>query len=69
MLSRHCCMCFCFITFGVYINIKKLISDVDMHLLFEKGMKGLNYISKRHSKANNKYLKSYDPKQESKHIL
>ena len=49
--------------------MKKLISDVDMHLLFEKGMKGLNYISKRHSKANNKYLKSYDPKQESKHIL
>ena len=25
-------------------------------------------ISNRYSKANNKYLKSYDPKQESKHI-
>ena len=23
----------------------------------------------RYSKANNKYLKSYDPKQESKHII
>ena len=27
------------------------------------------YISKRISKANNKILKSYDPKQESKHIM
>ena len=26
------------------------------------------YISNRYSKVNNKYLKSYDPKQESKHI-
>ena len=30
---------------------------------------GVSYISKRCSKANNKYLKSYDPKQESKHIV
>ena len=29
---------------------------------------GVSYISNRYSKANNKYLKSYDPKQESKHI-
>ena len=29
---------------------------------------GVFYISKRYSKANNKYLKSYDPKQELKHI-
>ena len=27
------------------------------------------YISKRYSKANNKYLKSYDPKHKSKHII
>ena len=26
-------------------------------------------ISNRYSKANNKYLKSYDPKEESKHII
>ena len=26
-------------------------------------------VSNRHSKANNKYLKSYNPKQESKHII
>ena len=30
---------------------------------------GISYISNRYSKANNKYLKSYDPKQESKHII
>ena len=30
---------------------------------------GVSYISNRYSKANNKYLKSFDPKQESKHII
>ena len=30
---------------------------------------GFSYISNRYSKANNKYLKSYDPKQESKYII
>ena len=29
----------------------------------------VSYISKRYSKAKNKYLESYDPKQESKHII
>ena len=47
----------------------ELISDVRMYLFFEKSMRTrVSYISKRHSKANNQYLKSYDPKQESKHI-
>ena len=30
---------------------------------------GVSYISNRYSKANNKYLNSYDPKQESNHII
>ena len=35
---------------------------------FETGMRDrVSYISNRYSEANNKYLKSYDPKQESKH--
>ena len=45
-------------------------SDPEMYIFFEKGMRGgVSYISNRYSKANNKYLKSYDPKQESKHII
>ena len=41
-----------------------------MYILFEKGMRGgVSYISKRYSKANIKYPKSYDPKEESKHII
>ena len=45
----------------------ELISDTDMHLFIEKGMRrGISYISKRHSKANNKYMHSYDYKKPSK---
>ena len=48
----------------------ELITDPDMYILFEKGIRGGAFqISNRYSKASNKYLKSYDPKQESKHII
>ena len=48
----------------------ELNSDVNMYLFFGKGMRGgVSYISKGCSKANKKNLKSYDPKQESKHII
>ena len=48
----------------------ELISDADMYLSFEKGMRGgVSRVSKRYSKANNKYLKSYDSKQGPKHII
>ena len=48
----------------------KFISDPDMYIFFEKGMRGgISYISNRCSKVNNTYLKSYDRKQESKHII
>ena len=48
----------------------ELISDAGIYLLFEKGMRGrVSYISKRYSKANNKYFKSFDPKQESEHYI
>ena len=37
----------------------ELISDAEIHLFFEKDMRGgVIYISKRYSKANNNYLKS-----------
>ena len=53
------------------IKIKlELIQDPDMYIFFEKGIKGgISYISNRYSKVDNKYLKSYEPKQESKDII
>ena len=47
-----------------------LISNIEIYLFFEKDMRGgVSYISKRYSKANNKYLISYDPKKPTKHII
>ena len=47
----------------------ELILDTDMYLFVGKGMRGgISYISKRHSKAKNKYMKSYDDKNPSKYI-
>ena len=41
-----------------------------MYIFFEKSTRGVIYcISDRYGKANNKSLKSYYPKQESKRIL
>ena len=48
----------------------ELIPDPGMYIFFDKGTKGgISYISNRYSKANNKYLKSYDRKQEPKHYI
>ena len=48
----------------------ELIPDPDMLIFFEKSMRGgVSYISNKYSKAKNKYLKSYDSKQASKHII
>ena len=48
----------------------KLIIDPDMYKFFEEGTRGgVSHISNRYNKANNKYLKCYDPKQEPKHII
>ena len=48
----------------------ELIPDTDMYIFFEKVTKSrISYVSNRYSKANNKYLKSYDVKQETKHII
>ena len=42
----------------------EFISDPAMYIFFDKGIRGgVYYISNIYSKANNKYLKSYDPKQ------
>ena len=48
----------------------KLISDIDMYLFIEKGMRGIiSYIGKRYSKANNKYKTDYNSSEESKSII
>ena len=48
----------------------ELITGADRYLFFEKGMKGgVSCIYKRYNKASNRYLKSYEPKQESKNII
>ena len=47
----------------------ELILDTDMHLFIEKGMRGgISYIAERHSKANNKYMQSYNVNEPSRFI-
>ena len=47
----------------------ELISDVDVNLFIERGMRGgISYISKRFIKANNKCMQSYNDKKSSKYI-
>ena len=48
----------------------EFISDINMYLFIEKGMiRGISYIAKRFSKANNKYMESYDIGKPCKYIM
>ena len=48
----------------------ELIPEPDMFVFFEKDTRGgISYTFNRYSKTNNKYLRSYDPKQELLYIL
>ena len=48
----------------------ELVPDPDMYKLLEKGTRdAVSYISISYCEVNNKYLKSYYPKQELKHII
>ena len=48
----------------------ELISDIDKYFFVEKGLRGeISYISKRFSEQNNKCMKIYDSKKESKYII
>ena len=47
----------------------ELLTDVDMHLFFEKGIRGgISTVTGRYSKANNPYMEDYDPEKETTYI-
>ena len=47
-----------------------LITDIDMQLYIEKGMRGgISYIAHRHVVANNKYMENYNEREESRYIM
>ena len=51
------------------IELEK-ISDADIHLFIEKGMRvGISYASKRYSKANNENCPDYDKEKPENHII
>ena len=48
----------------------ELLTDIDMHLFIEKGMRGgISMVSKRHAKANNPYVADYDKTRDSNYIM
>ena len=50
------------------VELEKIL-NIDMYLLLEKRLRGgISYVAKRYSKANNKYMKNYDPTKPSKYI-
>ena len=47
----------------------QLLHDYDMLMMFERGIRGgITHISKRYAEANNKYMKNYNPNEESSYI-
>ena len=50
------------------VRLKKIV-DIDMYLFIKKLLRGgISFIGKRNAKANNKYMKDYDPEKPSKFI-
>ena len=46
------------------------IVDIEMYFFIEKWLKGgIYYIAKRYAKANNKYMKNYNPAKPSIYVL
>ena len=50
------------------VRLEKIVA-IDMYLFIEKRLRGgISYIAKRYAKANNKYMKNYDPTKPSIYI-
>ena len=48
----------------------ELITDPDMYLFIERAKRGgMFFIGHRYAKANNKYMKNFDPKKESCYLM
>ena len=48
----------------------ELFTDIDMHLVVERGMRGgMSMVSKRYVKANNPLVPEYDPSKPNKFII
>ncbi|KAL9962348.1 hypothetical protein ACROYT_G031442 [Oculina patagonica] len=48
----------------------ELLTDYEMHLFVERGIRGgISSVSKRYAKANNPYVKGFDPSQPKKYIM
>ena len=47
----------------------ELLTDLDMHLFIERGMRGgITMVGKRHAKANNPYVEGYNPAEPTNYI-
>ena len=55
----------------LYTNVElELITDVDMYLMVENGIRGgISMISQKFAKANNPYLEDHDPEQPNSYIM
>ena len=51
------------------INLE-LLTDADMYQFIERGIRGgISVITHRHAKANNPYMKFYNPNEEKSYIM
>lgn len=47
----------------------ELLTDPDMHLFFERGIRGVSTIMQKYAKANNACMNEYDPEKPDSYIM